>query len=305
MRRSHTTTPGIYVEILIKQDLDRVWQLTQQPDLHQRWDLRFTSIHYLPRPDPEQAQRFLYQTRIGRGLSIAGTGESVGQHNDGGSRTSSLKFASEDPKSLIRTGSGYWRYVPAEHGLRFFTWYDYEVRFGALGRLVDRLFFRPLIGWATAWSFDRLRLWTEEGQSPETSMRLSLIHAIARMSIAFVWIWHGLVPKLLFRHIDERRMLTQAGLPVALLPWIGVLEICFGLLILVAWRRRPILIVNIVLMFAATLAVAARSPAYLVAAFNPVTLNLAVAALASIGWIASRTIPSARRCLRIDPRREP
>jgi hypothetical protein len=33
---------------------------------------------------------------------------------------------------LIREGSGYWRYVPTGNGLRFFTWYDYEVRFGGV-----------------------------------------------------------------------------------------------------------------------------------------------------------------------------
>lgn len=29
--------------------------------------------------------------------------------------------------------------------------------------------FHPLIGWATAWSFDRLRLWIERGIPPEVS----------------------------------------------------------------------------------------------------------------------------------------
>jgi hypothetical protein len=52
--------------------------------------------------------------------------------------------------SLIREGSGYWKYVPVPDGVRFLTWYDYEVRFGRLGRAVDAAAFRPLIGWATA-----------------------------------------------------------------------------------------------------------------------------------------------------------
>jgi hypothetical protein len=49
------------VEIDIKTDLDRLWGLTQTPELHQRWDLRFSEIHYLPRPDPEMPQEFLYE----------------------------------------------------------------------------------------------------------------------------------------------------------------------------------------------------------------------------------------------------
>ncbi len=57
----------IYVETLIRSDLEKVWRYTQTPELHSRWDLRFTDIHYLPRPDPPIPQRFRYQTRIGFG----------------------------------------------------------------------------------------------------------------------------------------------------------------------------------------------------------------------------------------------
>lgn len=293
---------GIYVEITIQDDLEHIWQLTQEPGLHQRWDLRFSSIHYFPRPSPSDPQHFLYETRIGIGLSVRGTGESVGERSsDSGDTTSALKFASTDPKSLIRTGSGYWRYIPTATGLRFFTWYDYEVRFGALGRLADRLVFRPLMGWATAWSFDRLRLWAETGQRPESSMSLAIVHAIARTSIAFMWTWHGLVPKLLFRNVDEQTMLAQAGVPLSLLPWIGAAEILIGVLFLLAWQRRSLFLANTILMLLAMAAVAARSPVYLSAAFNPVTLNLAMVALSIVGWISSRDLPSARHCLRTPP----
>ena len=303
------TDTGIYVEALIAAPLDRVWDLTQRPGLHQRWDLRFSEIRYLPRPDPAEPQRFLYETRIGFGLRVRGTGESLAERVDPalGTTTSALGFASEDWKSLIRAGSGYWKYVPTPEGLRFFTWYDYTVRFGAPGRLVDRLAFRPLIGWATAWSFDRLRLWAETGQPPELSMSLALIHAVARIALAGVWIWHGLVPKLLFRNPDERRMLADAGIAPSLIPFtlkvFGAAEILFGLLFLTTWRRRSIFLLNAGLMVVALAAVGRRSPRYLRAAFNPVTLNLLVAAVSVVGWLASRSLPSARNCLRHDPRR--
>ncbi len=291
--------PGIYVEILIQSDLDEVWRLTQQPALHQRWDLRFTRIEYLPRPDPNLPQHFLYETRIGFGLAIKGTGESVGLRSaDTGDTTSALRFASDDPKSLIREGSGYWRYVPTDRGLRFFTWYDYQVRFGLPGRIIDRLFFRPLMGWATAWSFDRLRLWADDGQPPEVSLQLASIHAIARLTIAFTWLWHGLVPKLIFRNIDEQIMLKNAGASVAVLPWMGGAEVLVGLLFLMFWRSRIPLLLNAVLMLLATITVALQSPLYLRAAFNPVTLNVGMIALSLAGWLASKKLPSAKKCKR-------
>ena len=287
------------MEIEIRESLDRIWLLTQDPAFHQRWDLRFSHIEDLPRPLTSLPQQFLYETRIGFGLSIKGTGESMGQRTTAaGDATSSLKFASTDWKSLIREGSGYWRYIPIEGGLRFLTWYDYRVRFGVAGRLADRLAFKPLIGWATAWSFDRLRIWAETGRSPESSMILALIHAVARVSLATIWIWHGLVPKLLYQDIDEKKMLAQAGISVGLLPWIGLLEIVFGILLLYLWNWRPAFLVNIALMVIAILGVGLNSPAYLTAAFNPVTLNLAVVTLAIAGFLSSTALTSATRCRR-------
>ncbi len=294
---------SIYVEILIRGRQDEIWRLTQTPGLHALWDLRFTDIEYLPRADASEPQQFLYVTRIGFGLAIKGMGETVGQR-DGtdGEPTSALKFWSDDPKSLIREGAGYWRYVPTKEGIRFLTSYDYRVRFGALGRVFDALVFRPLIGWATAWSFDRLRLWIEKGVDPVSALRLSLIHFAARMALACVWLYQGAIPKLLFPHADELAMLQQGGIEQALVPLVvqgfGWGEVLFGLAMLFWFRQRWPLVLNMLLMFAASALVAINSPRFLAAAFNPVSLNGLMIALAAIGLLAGSHLPSARNCLR-------
>jgi hypothetical protein len=293
---------SIYVEIRICGAMDELWRLTQTPGLHVRWDLRFTDIEYLPRPDETQPQQFLYVTRIGFGLAIQGKGETAGQRDANGERVSALKFWSDDPKSLIRDGAGYWRYVPTEDGLRFFTSYDYRVRFGALGRVFNTLVFRPLLGWATAWSFDRLRLWIEKGIDPAVSLQRSLIHLIARLVIAFVWLYHGAIPKLIFQHADELALMQQGGFSDTATPRavevMGWMEIVVGLGMLIFWRQRWHFVINIFLMVAVTVGVAINSPQYLVAAFNPVSLNILMIALALVGLLASRDLPSAGRCLR-------
>src|SRR5215475_5055622 len=164
---------------------DALWAATQTPDLHARWDLRFTDIRYLPRTDASEPQRFLYATRVGFGLAITGDGETVGEHRGpDGTSTSALRFWSADPKSLIREGSGYWKYIPTPDGVRFLTQYDYRTRFGAFGVVFDRLVFRPMIGWATAWSFDRLRLWFDDHVHPRIAVRQTLIHVAARTALA-------------------------------------------------------------------------------------------------------------------------
>jgi hypothetical protein len=296
--------PGIYVEILICAGAEEIWRRTQTPHLHELWDLRFTAIDYLPRPSEEEPQRFRYSTRIGFGLRINGEGESIGTREDTtGLRTSALKFWSADPKSLIEEGSGYWQYNPTATGVRFLTWYDYRTRFGAAGRLIDRLLFRRLIGWATAWSFDRLRLWIERGIPPEISMRLTWIHCLARLGTAFIWLWQGLVPKLLFQSVDEQAMIAAAGLPSRLLPAIGALEVVFAVVTLLSWQWRSLFLVNILAMVAALAAIGLQSPSYLVAAFNPVTLNVGMVLLSMVGYFSAAELPSASQCLRHAPKR--
>lgn len=291
--------PGIYVEVLIHGDVEEVWKHTQVPELHERWDLRFTTIKYLPRSSEAEPQRFIYATRIGLGLAVAGQGESTGNREDAtGLRTSALKFWSADWRSLIEEGAGYWQYIPTDSGdVRFLTWYDYRTRFGQIGRLVDRIFFRPLIAWATAWSFDRLRLWIEKGIQPESALRLSAIHACSRIAIASIWLWQGLVPKLLFRHADERAMMAAAHLSTRLVPVVGMIEIAIAVCTILSWRSRLFFAFNILAMLIALASVAVMSPSYLFGAFNPVTLNLAMIALSLNGHIASADIPSASRCL--------
>ena len=292
---------GIYVEIPIRATMDELWEKTQNPQLHQRWDLRFTQIEYLPRQG-EEPQRFLYRTRIGFGLKIDGQGESTGERDgDEGTRISSLKFWSEDPKSLIKVGSGYWKYVPKENAIRFFTWYDYETRFGAFGKVIDRLCFRPLLGWATAWSFDRLRLWIEEGIQPESSRDRAVIYAVSRGTMAFIWLYHGLVPKLLYHDRIELDLLSRivphqrlnAAATLA-----GVVEVFFAFLLVLLWRRTWPLWLTLLLMLAGIPVVAFSAPEYLTAAFNPVTLNISLAMLALIAIIARRDLPTAARCRR-------
>lgn len=173
----------LYIEARIRSGMDELWAATQQPTQHQRWDLRFTHIDYLEREDGEP-QRFRYGVRVS-GVVLAGTGTCAGEsRRPDGSRTSALRFASPHPLSLLAAGSGYWRYLPTPDGIRFLTGYDYRPRWGRFGRVADRIVFRPLISWATAWSFDRLRLWLERGITPERSRWHAVVEVVLRSSFA-------------------------------------------------------------------------------------------------------------------------
>lgn len=176
----------IYVETVVDTTMDAIWAVTQDPAQHQRWDLRFGSIRYLPRV-ADEPQRFHYALRIAPWRIVAGTGVSAGERRrPDGMCTSALRFASPDPLSLIRRGAGWWRYIPDGDKIRFSTGFDYEPGWSWLGAPVDRMVFRRLVGWLTACSFDRLRLWLEHGVSPERSGALLVVDAAARTSALVV-----------------------------------------------------------------------------------------------------------------------
>jgi uncharacterized membrane protein YphA (DoxX/SURF4 family) len=294
---------SVYVEILIRAPIEAVWAHTQTPDLHEQWDLRFSSITYLPKEQETDPQRFRYTTRIGFGFAVSGDGLSVGSRDlDDGSQVSALRFGSDHPISIIRQGSGYWKYVPTTDGVRFLTSYDYRTRFGRLGGAFDRMVFRPLIGWATAWSFDRLRLWLERGVTPQVAARQAAIHAVARVGLATVFFYEGLVPKLLGPSQDEIAMLRAGGLPEGSVPAIvaalGGLEMLFGLALLATWRRSLGPWLCTLFAVSSLIAVALTAPRFLGAAFNPVTLNVAVLCLAVSDLLTTGLVPSAARCKR-------
>src|SRR5690606_16184960 len=103
---------------------------------------------------------------------VHGVGVNIGElRRPDGSRTSALRFSTPDRLSPIRSGRGYWRYIPTGDGIRFVTGYDYVAGWGPLD-----VVFRPLLGWATAWSFDRMRIWLEGGPEPE---HWHMYHALA------------------------------------------------------------------------------------------------------------------------------
>lgn len=154
---------GIYVAIRIAAPVETVWRLTQDPAAHARWDVRFSRI--VPLESLERGgRRFRYERSLPRHV-IHGMATSIGEtQRPDGTRTSALRFDTADRWSPLRAGRGFWRYVPDGDATEFSTGYDYAAGWT---RPLDRLVVRRLVGWATAWSFDRLRIWAETGTPPE------------------------------------------------------------------------------------------------------------------------------------------
>lgn len=293
----------IYVATKMNTTMEKLWEYTQEPDIHTEWDARFTEISYLEKKEGEP-QKFLYKTKIGFGLEIAGEGESIGEiRKETGERISSLKFWTDNTLSLIQIGRGYWKYTPGKEYIHFETQYDYDTRFGRIGNVIDSYIFRPLLGWATAWSFDALKLWLEKGLHPRLLIRRTMTYWLVCFLFAFVWIYQGIVPKLVFTHLEEVKMLSvliaSNENSVYILKIIGVLEIIFGVVWLLPLTKRKLFILHIIVLLVLTIAAGFRNIASFTGPFNPITLNVLLMGLSIVGYINSFDLPRAKNCKRV------
>lgn len=291
----------LYIETKIKCDLNDLWTKTQEPSLHQEWDLRFSEISYLPKNDPTDPQKFLYSTTIGFGIKVNGIGESVAtKTKDNGDSTSVLKFSSDSKISLIKEGSGYWKYVPYTDGIKFFTGYDYATRWGFLGNLLDKFIFRPLMIWATAWSFDCLKNWIEKGLHPKQSIVAQLSVFIANITLGIIWIYQGLIPKILFTDTGEIEILRQSGLfsgyEENILTIIGIVEIAFGIALILI-QRKPLQYLNILALLFLTFGAIFSDLMVFTLPFNPFSLNISMIALSVIAILNFSYLPKASNCI--------
>jgi hypothetical protein len=290
----------IYVETKINAPIETVWTYTQDPKLHEQWDLRFTSITYNEKLKEEDPQTFTYTTKVMPGITVSGWGESKGTHEKAtGEKTSSLHFGTNHQLSPIVEGKGYWHYKPSHQETIFLTQYDYKARFG---KNVDRIF-RPVIGWATALSFNVLARWIEKGEQPRTQYkRFFSYYAIISLFIV-VWLYHGLVPKVFGKHPLEIEML-QSVLPFTLsngelvIVVIGLLEASYALLFFVRKLHPYLLMAQAILFPFLTVSAVLTGPETVVAPFNVITLNLCLIVCSIIALLLRTELPTASTCVR-------
>jgi len=150
---TQTPPPPVHVAVRLHAPLADVWRITQDHRLHPAWDHRFTNITMLS-DAITTGTCMRYEKRIA-GMVVRGFGR-YKLHRP--MRQSTFEFWSSDPRSPIRRGVGLWRYLPAPDGsVEFRTSYHYEVRWGVVGRVLDRVVLRGWFQRETERSFARLR----------------------------------------------------------------------------------------------------------------------------------------------------
>ncbi|NIL14817.1 DoxX-like family protein [Pseudomonas sp. AN3A02] len=112
------------------------------------------------------------------------------------------------------------------------------------------------------------------------------INWIARGGLAFMFAYHGLVPKLLWLSQGERTMIQAHGIEQVQVfaTLAGVGEIVLAVWILLSPRSAWPIAVAAAALAGLLVDVAVFSPAMLREAFNPVSLNVAGLASCAVAW---------------------
>ncbi len=110
---------------------------------------------------------------------------------------------------------------------------------------------------------------------------LSKINLTARFTLAFIFAYHGLVPKILWLSPIEALLTSAHNLDAVFFsPIAGVFEIILACSIIILKKSLIPIYLAMALLIALLLDVMLIMPSLLIEAFNPVTINLATIIIA-------------------------
>lgn len=109
---------------------------------------------------------------------------------------------------------------------------------------------------------------------------------VARYILGLSWVYHGLFPKLLTIAPLEKALTATFGFSdqysYLITKAAGVSEIVFGIVVIVFYQNRAVILTNIMALLGLLLFVAIQMPTLLVEAFNPATTNVALIGLSYV-----------------------
>ena len=119
--------------------------------------------------------------------------------------------------------------------------------------------------------------------------KLRTIKVISRVALGLVWLYEGLVPKILYVPSEELDLVGRSGLvwrsPEFTLQLLGLAQIGLGLWLLSGWKeRRAVALATIAILFLIVL-VAAGKPAMLTDPYGALVKDFCLIACAITVWI--------------------
>ncbi|MGX5174608.1 DoxX-like family protein [Aliikangiella sp. IMCC44653] len=122
--------------------------------------------------------------------------------------------------------------------------------------------------------------------------KLEHIAYVSRLLLGFLFIYHGLVPKILWLSPQETHLVQLSGLSLSaeiVSPISGIVEIALGASILLFPESKVPIYLAAIALLCLLFYVCVVSPFYLVQAFNPVTTNILGLGLCYLALFSSNT----------------
>ena len=108
------------------------------------------------------------------------------------------------------------------------------------------------------------------------------------ITLAVLWVYQGLIPKVLYKAQDEQYIWQQQGfdelISLILMQFSGYIEIIFGMLFLVFKQSKILHFLNILGVLGLSLLIAIIDMRYFQNAFYPFVMNVAMASLSIIAF---------------------
>ena len=120
---------------------------------------------------------------------------------------------------------------------------------------------------------------------------LRTIKLAARISLGLVWIYEGIVPKILFvrTHPEQIAMVERAGWywgsPEWTLAMLGIVQLIVGILLVIGWFERAMVLIATLAMLLLIVLVASTKPAMLTEPFGALVKDLCLIACAWTVWV--------------------
>ena len=129
---------------------------------------------------------------------------------------------------------------------------------------------------------------------------MNTVRIICRIALGLVWLYEGLVPKLLFVRPDQIELVERSGLyigrPEFFLQLLGIAQVACGLWLLCGFRERLAVFIATTGMVILIVLVARANPAMLTDPYGALIKDLCLIACAFTVWNGSRA--AAQRPIR-------
>jgi uncharacterized membrane protein YphA (DoxX/SURF4 family) len=122
---------------------------------------------------------------------------------------------------------------------------------------------------------------------------LGTVKVLARVSLGLVWLYEGLVPKILFLNANPAQidLVRHSGLfwpnPALTLIALGIAQAIMGAILIAGWAERLMVTLATLWMLALIFLVATGNPAMLTDPFGALAKDLCLVSCAATVWLLS------------------